>query len=52
VRSRFVNRLDQLIDDMLRRRHIGIAHAEIHDIRATGTGRRLQAVHFREDVWR
>ncbi len=29
-----VDRLDQLVDDMLRRRHVGIAHAEINDVGA------------------
>src|SRR6185312_4338059 len=48
----FVDRLDQLVDDMLRRRHVGIAHAEINDIGATRARRRLQTVHFREYVGR
>ena len=32
--------------------HVGIAHAQIDDVGATGSGRRLQAVDLGEDVGR
>ena len=52
VRTRLRDRLDHLVDDMLRRRHIGIAHAEIDDIRSARSGRRFQPVYFGEYVGR
>ncbi len=48
----FDDRLDQLVDDMLRRRQVGIAHAEIDDIGAARSRIGLEAVHFREDIGR
>ena len=42
VRVRALDRLDQLIDDMLRRRAIGIAHAEVDHIFAAPPRRELQ----------
>ena len=32
VGARIAHRLDQLVHDVLRRRHVGIAHAEIDDV--------------------
>ena len=52
MRARLVDRLDELIDDVLRRRHVGIAHAEIDDVGPPRTCSRFQTVHFREYVWR
>ena len=52
MRARLVDRLDQLVDDVLRRRHIGVAHAEIDDVGAAGARRRLQTVHLREYIGR
>jgi hypothetical protein len=52
MRARLVDRLDQLVDDVLGRRHVGIAHAEIDDVGATRTRGGFQTVYFRENVWR
>ena len=52
VGARPADRLDQLVEDMLRRRQVGIAHAEIDDVGAAGARRRLQAVHLLEHVGR
>ena len=52
VGARLGDGLDQLVDDVLGRRHVGIAHAEIDDVGAARARRRLQAVDFREDVGR
>ena len=52
IRARLRHRLDQLVDDMLGRRQIRIAHAEIDDIRTTRAGGRLQPVDFSEYVGR
>ena len=42
----------QLVDDVLRGRLIGIAHAEIDDVLATVAGRHLEIVHLAENVGR
>ena len=52
MRARLVDRLDQLVDDVPRRRHIGVAHAEIDDIGTPSARSSLQAVHFREYIGR
>ena len=52
MRARLADRLDQLVDDVLRRRHVGVAHAEIDDVGAARARRRLQAVHFRKYIGR
>ena len=52
MRARLGDRLDQLVDDVLRRRQVGIAHAEIDDVGAARAGRRLQPVDLGEDVGR
>ena len=44
--------LDQLVDDVLGRRHVGIAHAEVDDVDALGAQARLEAVDLLEDVGR
>lgn len=44
--------LQQLIDNMLRGRLIGIAHAEIDNVLTAGTGRRLQLINDVKDVRR
>jgi hypothetical protein len=44
--------LDQLIDDMFRRRLVGVAHAEINNVLATGARLGLQVVDNVEDVGR
>jgi hypothetical protein len=52
VRARLGNRLDQLVDDVLRRRQVGIAHAQVDDVGAASACRRLQPVDLGEDVGR
>ena len=52
MRARLVDRLDQLVDDVLRRRHIGVAHAEIDDVGTPSARSRLQTVHLREYIGR
>ena len=52
VRARLVDRLNQLVDDVLRRRHVGIAHAEVDDVGAARPRRRLQPVDLGEDIGR
>ena len=52
VRARLIDGLDQLVDDVLRRWHVRVAHAEVDDVGTAGARRRLQTVDFREDVWR
>ena len=42
--------LHQLVDDMPGRGADGIAHAEIDDVAALGSGPGLHGVHFREDI--
>ena len=44
--------LGQLLDDMRRRRQVGIAHAEVDDVGAAGPGARLQPVDLLEDIRR
>jgi len=43
---------DELVDDVLGRRHVRVAHAEIDDVLAPGACLRLQIVDDREDVRR
>ena len=45
-----LHRLDQLGDDVRRRRHVGIAHAEVDDVVAGGASLRLHRVDFGEYV--
>ena len=45
-------RLAQLLDDMRRRRQVGIAHAEVNDIRTIGAQACLGHVHLLEHVGR
>ena len=52
VGARLAGRLDQLLDDVLGRRQVGIAHAEIDDVGAAGAGRGLDPVDLLEDVGR
>ena len=49
---RVLHRLDQLVDDVLGRRHVGVAHAEVDDVCACGARPRLDAVHLLEDIGR
>jgi hypothetical protein len=44
--------LDQLIDDVFGRRLVGVAHAEVDDVLATGAGLGLQVIDNVEDVGR
>lgn len=46
------SRLDQLFDDVLRRRLIGVAHAEVDDVLAPSAGLGLQVIDDVEDVGR
>jgi hypothetical protein len=50
VVPRILGGLDELGDDVLRRRHVGVAHAEVDDVLAAGSRLRLQVVDDREDV--
>ncbi len=52
VGARLADGLHQLLEDMRRRRQVGIAHAEVDDVGAAGAGRRLQPVDLLEDVGR
>ena len=52
VGARIAQRLDQLGDDMLGRRHVGIAHAEIDDVVAARARLGLELVDLLEDVRR
>ncbi len=52
VGARLADRLDQLVDDMLGRRQVGIAHAEVDDVGAGGAGLGLEPVDLLEDVRR
>ncbi len=45
-----LDRLDQLVDDVRRRRHVRIAHAEIDDVDALGAQPCLDLVDLFEDV--
>ena len=42
MRVRFSRRLDHLVDDVLRRCAIRVAHAEVDDVFAASARRRLQ----------
>ena len=52
IGARLADRLDQLVDDVLGRGHVGVAHAEIDDVGAARAGGRLQAVDFGENIRR
>ena len=52
VGARIAHRLDQLVDDMLGRRHVRIAHAEIDDVLAARARLGLELVDLLEDVRR
>ena len=52
VGTRIAGGFDQLVDDVRRRRHVGIAHAEIDDVFAARARSRLKAVDLFEDVRR
>ena len=43
-------RLDQLVDDMLRRRLVRIPHTEINNVLTTGARRRLQLIDDIENI--
>jgi hypothetical protein len=48
--SRIFRRLDQLVDDVLRRRHVGISHAEIDHVFSASSRLRLEVVDDGEHV--
>ena len=52
VRVAALHRLDQLGDDVRRRRAVGIAHAEVDDVLAAAAGGHLQLGRDRKDVGR
>ena len=52
MRARLGDRLDQLVDDVLRRRQVRIAHAQVDDVGAACARRRLQPVDLGENVGR
>ena len=52
MRARLVRRLDHLVDNMLRRCAVRITHAEVDDVFAALTRRRLQLAGYVEDIGR
>ena len=52
VGARLADRLDQLVDDVLGGRQVGIAHAEVDDVGAGGAGLSLERVDLLKDVRR
>ncbi len=52
MRARIARDLGELVDDMGRRRAVGIAHAEIDNVLAARARGGLHRVHFGEDVGR
>ena len=52
MRARIAHHLAQLVDDGLRRRQVGIAHAEVDDVGAARAGAGLQPVDLLEHVRR
>ena len=50
VCPRLPNRLDKLVDNVRRRRHIGISHAEIDNIGTLCPRQPLQPVHFLKHI--
>jgi hypothetical protein len=52
VRLRIADGLDELLDDVRRRRHVRIAHAEVDDVPALGASLGLELVDALEDVGR
>jgi hypothetical protein len=50
VRAGFPRDFDELLDDVLGRRQVGIAHAEIDDVLPARARRRPHRVHFGDDV--
>ena len=52
VGARLADRLDELVDHVLGRGQVGIAHAEIDDVGAGGAGLGLELVDLLEDVRR
>jgi len=50
--ARVLDHFAELVDDRLRRRQIGISHAEVDDVRASGSRARLQTIDLFENVWR
>ena len=52
VGLRVARRLDQLVDDVGRRRQVRVAHAEVDDVATGGARLRLQLVDLGEDVGR
>ena len=52
VGAGIAHRLDQLLHDMRRGRHVGIAHAEIDDVVASRAGLRLELVDLLKHVRR
>ena len=52
MRGRLGRDLGQLVDDMLGRGAVGIAHAEVDDVLAPRPCRRLHRIDFGEDIGR
>ncbi len=52
VGARLAGGLDELVDDVLRRRQIRVSHAEINDVGTGVAGLRFEAVDLFEDVGR
>jgi hypothetical protein len=52
MRARVLRHLPDLVDDVLRRRQVGVAHAEIDDVAAGAAGREHELRDFREHVRR
>ena len=48
----FLRNFDQLVDDMLGRRQVRIAHAEVNNVLTRRTGGRSHRIHFSDDIGR
>jgi hypothetical protein len=52
VVPRIAHRLDELVDDVLRRREIGVSHPQVDDVFAGVAHSRLEVDHDRENIRR
>src|SRR3546814_2664124 len=52
VRVRLLRDPAQLVDDMLRRRQVGVAHPQVDDVLARRTCCRSHRIHFGDDIGR
>ena len=52
MRAGLLRDLAKLVDDMRRRRQVGIAHPQIDDVASCGTGGGAHVIHFGDDIGR